>query len=91
MRTWHARFPGRILDVDYARLTTDTEAELRKVVEFCGLPFEPAMLRIEERRRGVVTASAVQIRGGVQARQVPKWSPYAGYLQPMIQRLSEQA
>lgn len=91
MRTWHARFPGRILDVDYAWLTTDTEAELRKVIDFCGLAFEPAMLRIEERRRGVVTASAVQVRGGVQARQVAKWSPYAGYLQPMIQRLSEQA
>ena len=37
MRHWHACFPGRILDVDYARLTTDTEAVMREVASFCGV------------------------------------------------------
>ncbi|MEO8365602.1 MAG: sulfotransferase, partial [Pseudoxanthomonas sp.] len=62
MEHWHARYPGRILDVDYAQLTVDPETQLRRVATFCGFHFEPAMLEIQNRQRGVVTASAVQVR-----------------------------
>jgi hypothetical protein len=80
MQHWHARFPGRILDVDYARLTTEPEAEVRRVAEFCGLEFTPAMLDMGSRDRGVVTASAVQVRAGIQTRERPKWAPYEPWL-----------
>jgi len=89
MRHWHASHPGRILDVDYARLVREPEAVLREVCTFCGLDFTPAMLELSERKRGVVTASAVQVRGGIQSRQTPKWAPYAAQLQPLIQALAE--
>ncbi|MBL8267534.1 tetratricopeptide repeat-containing sulfotransferase family protein [Steroidobacter sp.] len=84
MKHWHSRFPGRILDVQYARLLTDPESELRRVTEFCGLPFDPAMLELGSRHRGVVTASAVQVRNGVQLRDVPKWAPYQRWLGPLL-------
>jgi hypothetical protein len=42
------------------------------------------MLDIQGRERSVATASAVQVRQGIVARDKPKWAPYAGYLQPMI-------
>ena len=88
MRHWHEAWPGRILDVDYAQLTREPERVLAEVTAFCGIDFEPAMLDLASRSRGVSTASAVQVReGGVVARERPKWEPYAAHLQPLIQRL----
>lgn len=87
MQRWHARFPGRILDVEYAKLVADPETEMRRVAEFCGLAFDPAMLDIGSRQRAVVTASAVQVRDRIQVRERPKWAPYEQWLAPMIERL----
>lgn len=84
MRQWHQVFPGRILDVDYAALTREPEPTLRRVAEFCGLAFEPAMLDLQQRKRGVATASAFQVRDRILARDQPKWLPYADHLRPMI-------
>lgn len=86
MKHWHTRFPGRILDVEYARLLADPESQLRQVTEFCHLPFDPAMLELDARRRGVVTASAVQVRSGVQIRDKPKWVPYQRGLAPLVDK-----
>jgi tetratricopeptide (TPR) repeat protein len=87
MEHWHARYPGRILDVDYAQLTADPETQLRRVAAFCGFDFEPAMLDLQSRQRGIVTASAVQARGQVRVEGTPKWRAYAPYLQPLMDRL----
>jgi len=87
MAHWHQAFPGRILDVDYARLTRDPESVLQEVCGFCGLDFQPQMLDLAQRTRGVATASAVQVRNSVEARERPKWAPYAEYLQPLIEAL----
>ncbi|NUS59532.1 MAG: tetratricopeptide repeat protein [Lysobacter sp.] len=87
MAHWRAAYPDRILDVDYAELTRDTENVLRRVAAFCELDFEPRMLELGARERGVATASAVQVREGVVAREVPKWAPYAEPLKPMIEAL----
>lgn len=88
MAHWREAWPDRILDVDYAELTRDPETVMRRVTAFCGLAFEPAMLAIDARKRGVATASAVQVRQGIVARDTPKWAPYAQYLQPLIDALS---
>jgi tetratricopeptide (TPR) repeat protein len=90
MAHWHSHFPGRILDVEYARLMAQPEAVLREVCAFCDLEFDPAMLELANRKRGVVTASAVQVRGGVKHRDAPKWAPYAEFLSPLIQALGGQ-
>ncbi|HEX2083342.1 MAG TPA: sulfotransferase, partial [Xanthomonadaceae bacterium] len=87
MRHWHRRYPGRILDVDYARLTREPEAVMREVCAHCGVAFEPNMLDVEARKRSVVTASAVQVRRGIAAREQPKWAPYERHLQPLIRAL----
>jgi tetratricopeptide (TPR) repeat protein len=89
MAHWHQAWPGRILDVDYAELTRDPEAVMRRVAAFCGLEYEAGMLDIAARERGVATASAVQVRQGIVARERPKWAPYEEYLQPLIQALRD--
>ncbi|HEY0333423.1 MAG TPA: sulfotransferase [Stenotrophomonas sp.] len=88
MTHWHQRLPGRILDVDYARLLAQPEQVMREVSSFCGLEYTPAMLETTGRQRGVVTASAVQVRSKPQAATTAKWLPYAAGLAPMIDRLT---
>ena len=80
---WHRAYPDRIMDVDYAELTRDPETVLRGVAAFCGFQFEPDMLDLRRRERGVATASAVQVRDSIQARVEPKWAPYARNLEPL--------
>lgn len=87
MAHWHDAFPGRILDVDYARLTEDTEATMREAALFCGLEYVEGMRSTASSSRAVSTASAVQVRGDVVRRETPKWAPYRQYLQPLIDTL----
>lgn len=88
MAHWHERYPGRILDVDYASLTVDPEQTMRDVAAFCGMSFGPGMLDPASRSRGVATASAVQVRHGIVVRDRPKWEPYREPLSPLISRLA---
>ncbi|MCC4606129.1 tetratricopeptide repeat-containing sulfotransferase family protein [Xanthomonas campestris] len=88
MDHWHLQFPGRILDVSYSRLTSDTRAVMQEVATFCDLPFDEGMLRTDASKRPVVTASAVQVRGNVRAALVPKWQAYRNELKPLLDRLT---
>ncbi|KQY51991.1 sulfotransferase [Lysobacter sp. Root494] len=88
MRRWHAMFPGRILDVDYADVIRDPEDTMRRVTGFCGLEFEPEMLSLQQRNRGVATASAVQVRGQIVAPAQAKWKAYEEWLGPLRTALS---
>ncbi|MET0717045.1 MAG: sulfotransferase [Pseudoxanthomonas sp.] len=87
MDHWRQRYPGRILDVDYAALTTDPESTMAGVASFCGLDYQAGMLEPQRRERGVSTASAIQVRGQVRALEVPKWKPYEPFLQPLAAAL----
>ena len=91
MAHWRQLYPGRILDVRYSELTTDTEQVMRRVAAHCGMEFLPAMVDSQSRAQSVATASAVQVRSPVTARAVPKWDPYREYLRPLIQRLGDAA
>jgi tetratricopeptide (TPR) repeat protein len=85
MQHWHAIFPGRILDVEYSDLVAEPEAMARRMAEFCGLPFEPAMVKIEERSDAVATASSVMMRDGIRKDRGKVWKAYETQLQPLIQ------
>lgn len=87
MAHWDRRFPGRILRVEYDDLTRDTEATMRRVSSFCGLRYSEAMLTPRREGGSVATASVVQVREGVRAREVAKWRPYESYLQPLRETL----
>ena len=88
MAHWHAVLPGRVLDVSYRDLVSDTERVVRDICEFLGLPFAAAML-LPDANREVTTASAAQIRGGVRPPGNPAWEPYTEKLQPLFRALEE--
>lgn len=87
MAHWRRLFPERILEVDYAELVADPAAQARRVLEFCGLPFEPGVLDLERSGGVIATASSVQARAGVSSARQRAWEPYRGPLGPMIERL----
>jgi len=87
MAHWHAVYPGRILDVDYAELTRDPDVVMRKVAAFCGICYSDAMRDPSSNTRVVATASVVQVRDRVVRREVPKWAPYARHLEPLMTAL----
>ena len=62
MAHFDAVLPGRIHRVIYEQIVEDTEAEVRRLLDYCGLPFEPECLRFFENERPVRTASSEQVR-----------------------------
>lgn len=70
MAHWHQVAPGRILDVHYEELVTDTEAQARRLYEWCGLPWTERALETPGADKVFVTASAAQVREPVHRRSV---------------------
>ena len=90
MTHWHAVLPaGRILDVDYEMTVDDPERSVRRLLDFCGLPFEPACLAFHETQRAVTTASATQVRKPLYKTSVQRWKKYAAHLEPLLQALGQ--
>ena len=90
MRHWDEKLPGKVLRVDYERLVTDQETESRRIVEHCGLDWEPECLTFEKNAAPVATASAVQVREGLYTRAVARWKRYEQQLEP-ARRILEDA
>ncbi len=75
--------PGRIHRVFYERLVEDTETEVRRLLDYCGLPFEPACLRFFENERPVRTASSEQVRQPIYREGVQHWRNFDEWLGPL--------
>jgi tetratricopeptide (TPR) repeat protein len=75
--------PGRVHRVFYEHMIEDTEAEVRRLLAYCGLPFESACLRFYENERPVRTASAQQVRRPIYREGVEHWRHYEAWLEPL--------
>ena len=76
--------PGAVAHVDYAELTKSPEPVIRRVLDFCGLPFDPACLAPEHNKRQIQTASYKQAREGIYQGSTSKWRGFEPYLKPLI-------
>ena len=81
--------PGRILRVRYESVVDDTEAEVRRLLGFCGLEYEAACLRFHENQRPVRTASSQQVRKPIYREGVEQWLNYAPWLGPLRDSLGD--
>ena len=72
--------PARFIDVDYEAIVTEPEETTRRLIEFCGLAWDPACLRPEENRRAVRTASIWQVRQPIYRSSVERWRCYEPWL-----------
>lgn len=90
MTHWHRLFPGQIYDVQYEKMVADQKGETRKLLDFCGLPWNESCLTFHKTERRVSTASDVQVRQPIYTDSVRKWMKYEKYLQPMVQTLARK-
>lgn len=88
MRHWHDMMPGQVLDVHYESVVTDTEAQTRALLEFCGLPFEEACLNFHEKNASVATPSAVQVRQKIYTSSMARWRRYGDAMRPLHELLT---
>lgn len=89
MRHWHEVMPGVILDVRYEDLVTDTEAQARRIYDWCGLEWTPDALSIPDSKAVFATASAAQVREPVHTRSVNSSRKHAEGLAPLIRKLTD--
>jgi tetratricopeptide (TPR) repeat protein len=75
--------PGAIHRVVYENMVSDTEGEVRRLLEFCGLPFEAATLRFYENERAVRTASSQQVRQPIYREGIDQWRNFEPWLEPL--------
>lgn len=87
MRHWRATMPGAILDVHYEHLVVDPEGQARRMLDFCGLVWQPDVLMPADNERPSTTASAAQVREPIHAGSVQKWRQHAQGLAPLKARL----
>ncbi len=88
MSYWHEKFPGRIYDLGYERLTENQKAETQKLLEYCRLSWDDRCLEFEKTERPVRTASATQVRQKIYQGSSLAWIPYEPYLQPLRDALN---
>jgi tetratricopeptide (TPR) repeat protein len=87
MDHWDRVLPGRVLRVDYEDMVADTESQIRRLLDYCGLAFEDACLRFYETRRAIRTPSAEQVRQPIYTQGLEQWRNYESHLEPLKESL----
>jgi tetratricopeptide (TPR) repeat protein len=81
--------PGRVHRVFYEDMVENTEAEVRRLLDYCGLDFEPGVLKFHENQRAVRTASSEQVRKPIFREGLDQWRHYEPYLDALKRALGE--
>lgn len=87
-RFWLEQYPTRVFDLQYEALIAEPEDVIRRVLDFCGLPFDPACLEFHKTSRAVLTPSAAQVRQPLR-RDTARSARYGDKLERLRRRLRE--
>jgi tetratricopeptide (TPR) repeat protein len=83
MAHWEAVLPGKILKVQHEDVVEDLEGNVRRLLEYCGLEFEPACLEFYRTERSVRTASSEQVRRPIFKEGLDQWRHFEPWLEPL--------
>ena len=84
MAHWDEVLPeGRILRVQHEDVLSDLEGQVRRMLDYCELPFEPACIDFHKTDRAVRTASSEQVRQPINRAGQDQWRPFEEYLDPL--------
>jgi len=89
MRHWDAVLPGRTLRVLYEDVVDDLEGNVRHILEFCGLEFEPACIEFYKTHRSIRTASSEQVRRPIFREGLHQWRNYEPWLSSLKDALGD--
>ncbi len=87
MRHWDGALPGKVLRVQHEYVLEDLEGQVRRMLDFCGLPFEQACLDFYKTERSVRTASSEQVRQPINKTGVDQWRRFKPFLDPLKEAL----
>ncbi len=91
MRHWQSVIPAdRMIEVDYEDMVADQEGQTRRLLEFCGLPWDDACLSFQDNKRIVRTASSWQVRQPMYRSSVARWKRYETFIGPLAALLEEE-
>lgn len=91
MQHWREILPkGFILDVQYEKVVTDPENQIRRMLDFCKLDFEENCLEFHKVKRTVTTASSLQVRKPMYTSSLNRWKKYGDKLKPLIESLGPE-
>jgi tetratricopeptide (TPR) repeat protein len=80
MRHWDEVLPGRLLRVEHEDVVDDLEGNVRRILDFCGLEFEPACVEFYKTERSIRTASSEQVRQPIYREGLDQWKHYEPWL-----------
>jgi tetratricopeptide (TPR) repeat protein len=89
MRHWDAALPGRVLRVQYEDVVADLEGNVRRILDYCGLGFEPSCVEFHRTERSVRTASSEQVRQPIYREALHQWRHYEPWLGPLRAALGD--
>ena len=87
MQHWDEVLPGKVLHVQYEDVVADLERQVRRLLDFCELPFEDSCVNFHETERAVRTASSEQVRQPIYSGSINTWQRFEKHLQPLIDTL----
>lgn len=88
MAHWDEVLPGFVLHVQYEDVVANLDSEVRRILDFCGLPFEEACIEFHKSDRPVNTASSEQVREPIYTSAVEFWKNYEPYLDELREVLA---
>jgi tetratricopeptide (TPR) repeat protein len=89
MSHWDEVLPGRVLRVWHEDVVDDLEGNVRRILDFCGLEFEPACVEFHKTARSVRTASSEQVRQPIFREGLDQWRHYEQWLSPLKDALGD--
>jgi tetratricopeptide (TPR) repeat protein len=89
MEHWDRVLPGRVLRIRHEDVVDDLEGGVRRILEHCELPFEPACLEFHRTRRSVRTASSEQVRQPIFREGLDQWRHFEPWLVPLREALGD--
>lgn len=89
MDHWDSVLPGFVLKVQHEDVIDDLETQVRRILEFCELPFEESCLEFYKTERNVRTPSSEQVRQPIYKTGLDQWRNFEDHLQPLIEGLGE--
>jgi len=89
MNHWDEALPGKILRVQHEDVIADLETQVRKILEYCELPFDSACLEFHRTERAIKTPSSEQVRQPIYTSGLDQWRHFEKFLDPLVEALGD--
>jgi len=83
MDHWDQALPGKVLRVNYESVVADIDSQVRRILDYCGLPFEEACINFHQTDRSIRTPSSEQVRQPIYKSGLQQWRHFEPWLEPL--------